>query len=144
MVISSKPDTTMRHFLATAKAFTDPTRVRVIFALCAEELCVCELCDALGVVQSTLSTHLQYLRQADLVRTRNDAKWVYYSLKEEFARVVAALFKLHRTELEADAQLKTDAARLRKRLALRDDGACCFGFAAKKPVPRRRRSTAKA
>jgi len=130
----------MRNLLLSTKAFADPTRVRVIFALRDDELCVCELCDALGVVQSTLSTHLQYLRQADLVRTRNDGKWVYYRLTDEFARVAEALYKLHRAEIEADPQFRSDAARLKKRVALRDEGSCCLGFSAKKPATPRPRS----
>jgi ArsR family transcriptional regulator len=127
----------MRQLLTTTRAFADPTRVRVIFALREEELCVCELCDALDVVQSTLSTHLQYLRQAGLVRTRHEGKWVYYALTKEFARVAGALFRLHSVELDANSQLSRDATRLKKRLALRDDGSCCRGFASK-PVTRRR------
>lgn len=127
----------MQQLLATTKAFADPTRVRVICALREEELCVCELCDALDVVQSTLSTHLQYLRQARLVRTRNEGKWVYYALTKEFARVAEALLRLHRAELDADPLLSRDATRLRRRLALRDDGSCCRGFV-RKPAARRR------
>ncbi len=117
----------MRNLLATTKAFADPTRVRVIFALRGKELCVSELCDALHLVQSTLSTHLQYLRQADLVQTRNRGKWIYYALTKKFARVASALFRLHRVELEADARLLRDAARLKKRLSLRESGSCCRG-----------------
>ena len=128
----------MRKLLAATKAFSDPTRIRVILALRHEELCVCELCDALDVVQSTLSTHLQYLRQAGLVQTRNEGKWVYYALTKDFARVATSLCKLHQQELEADAQLRSDAANLKKRLALRDEGSCCLGFNSK-PAPRRSR-----
>lgn len=136
IVISLSPDTTMQRLLATTKAFADPTRIRVILALREEELCVCELCDALDVLQSTLSTHLQYLRQAGLVQTRNEGKWVYYALTREFARVAEALFRLHSAELDADPQLSRDSARLTKRLAQRDDGSCCRGFVSK-AAPRR-------
>jgi len=118
----------MRQLLIATKAFAEPTRVRIISALRDGELCVCELCDALDVAQSTLSTHLQYLRQTGLVQTRNEGKWVYYALTKEFARVAKMLFRLHSTELEADPQLSRDAARLKKRLGLRDEGSCCRGF----------------
>jgi ArsR family transcriptional regulator len=127
----------MRQLLAATKAFAEPTRVRVVFALREEELCVCELCDALDLVQSTLSTHLQYLRQTGLVQTRNEGKWVYYALTKEFARVADALCRLHSAELETDPQLSRDAARLKKRLALREGDSCCRGFASK-AAPRRR------
>ena len=133
----------MRQFLAATKAFTEPTRIRVISALRQGELCVCELCDALSVVQSTLSTHLQYLRQAGLVDTRQDGKWVYYSLSKEFAHMADALWKLHRAELENDPQLRRDAAFLKKRLALREEGSCCLGFVTKRPAARRRVAAAK-
>ena len=134
----------MRNLLAATKAFADPTRIRVISALQGRELCVCELCDVLGVVQSTLSTHLQYLRQCGLTETRNDGKWIYYRLSKSFARVADALFKLHRAELRADAGLRADAARLKKRLTLRDEGSCCLGFAKQSPAARTRRPSAKA
>jgi len=133
-IISVYPDTTMRQLLAASRAFAEPTRLRVISALRDGELCVCELCDALDVAQSTLSTHLQYLRQTGLVQTRNEGRWVYYALTREFARVARALFRLHSAELEADPQLSRDAARLKKRLALRDEGSCCRGFVSR-PAP---------
>ncbi len=124
----------MRTLLAATKAFSDPTRVRVILALRQHELCVCEICDALGVVQSTLSTHLQYLRQTGLVVTRNDGKWVYYALTREFSRVAKALVKLHKVEIDADPQLRRDARKLAKRLALRAADACCVGFPSRAPA----------
>lgn len=133
----------MRQFLAATKAFTEPTRVRVIRALRRGELCVCELCDALSVVQSTLSTHLQYLRQTGLVETRQDGKWVYYRLSKAFARMAAALWNLHRAELEDDRQLNKDEARLKRRLALREEGSCCLGFAPRRAPVRHRNTTRK-
>jgi len=60
----------VRDLVAIAKAFADLTRVRILAAVRHRELCVCELCDALGVTQSTLSTHLQVIRDAGLVQTR--------------------------------------------------------------------------
>ncbi len=142
-LISLFPDTTMRPLLAATKAFSDPTRIRVIAALRSGELCVCELCDVLGVVQSTLSTHLQYLRNTGLVETRNDGKWVYYSLTKELARVADALFKIYRSDLEQDALLGKDAEQLEKRLALRKKDNCCLGSKPKQPAARRRNVTAR-
>jgi ArsR family transcriptional regulator len=133
---------TMQQLLASAKAFSEPTRVRLIWALRSRELCVCELCDALDVAQSTLSTHLQYLRQTGLVKTRQDGKWVYYELTRDFRQVAKAFFKLHGEEVEADPRLRKDASRLESRLQQRDDGACCVGFS--QPSPKRRQRPASA
>lgn len=119
------------RLLSAAKALADRTRVRVLTALRQEELCVCELCDALGVTQSTLSTHLQVVKDAGLVRTRREGKWVYYALTPDAARLTSTLFRLYEADLCNDRKLSVDAQRLTKRLAERSDGACCRGFASK-------------
>lgn len=61
-------------------ALSDPLRIRVIDLLRQHELCVCDLCEHLGVSQSKLSFHLKTLREAELVRARQDGRWIYYSL----------------------------------------------------------------
>ena len=119
----------MVELVLAAKALADPTRVRVLAALREGELCVCELSDALEVTQSTLSTHLQVIREADLVRTRKEGKWVYYALKPEAKRLLKGVFGFFADGLETDSLLRRDAGRLQKRLAEREDGACCRGFA---------------
>ncbi|MUL37143.1 ArsR/SmtB family transcription factor [Gloeocapsopsis dulcis] len=61
-------------------ALSDSLRVNVIELLRDRELCVCELCDVLGVTQSKLSFHLKTLKEAGLVRSRQEGRWIYYSL----------------------------------------------------------------
>ncbi|MEC4812446.1 MAG: metalloregulator ArsR/SmtB family transcription factor [Scytonema sp. PMC 1069.18] len=61
-------------------ALSDPLRVRVLELLRDHELCVCDLCDALGVTQSKLSFHLKTLKEAGLVCSRQEGRWIYYSL----------------------------------------------------------------
>jgi ArsR family transcriptional regulator, arsenate/arsenite/antimonite-responsive transcriptional repressor len=61
-------------------ALSDPLRVKVLELLRERELCVCELCDKLEVPQSKLSFHLKALKEAKLVRTRQEHRWIYYSL----------------------------------------------------------------
>jgi ArsR family transcriptional regulator len=41
---------------------------------------VCDLCDRLNVTQSKLSFHLKALKDAALVRSRQEGRWIYYSL----------------------------------------------------------------
>ncbi|MEB3358547.1 MAG: metalloregulator ArsR/SmtB family transcription factor [Synechococcales bacterium] len=62
------------------KALSDPLRLQVLDLLREQELCVCDLCDRLEVRQSKLSFHLKALKEAGLLRSRQDGKWVYYSL----------------------------------------------------------------
>ncbi len=127
----------MTDLVLAAKALADPTRVRILVALRRGELCVCELSDALQVTQSTLSTHLQVIRDASLVRTRREGKWVYYALRSDKKQLVGKLFGFFESELKNDAQLRADGQRLAERLDQREDGACCRGYA----TPRRKRTT---
>lgn len=118
----------MNGLTSFAKAFADPTRVRILVALHGGELCVCELCDGLEIAQPNLSTHLQIIRQAALVTTRKDGKWVYYGLEPDQAFLVESLLTHYQGALRADKRLQRDAARLAQRLGLREQGRCVRGF----------------
>ena len=62
------------------RALADPLRLQIIELLRSQELCVCELCDKLEVSQSKLSFHLKNLKEADLVDSRQEGRWMYYRL----------------------------------------------------------------
>lgn len=65
------------------KVFGDPTRLRIISALCKSEMCVCDIAKLLGMTQSAISHQLRVLKQARLVTTRRDGKTIFYSLCDE-------------------------------------------------------------
>lgn len=65
------------------KAFGDSTRIKILYALCEEEMCVCDLAVLLGVTQSALSHQLRLLKTLRLVKFRRQGKVVYYSLDDE-------------------------------------------------------------
>ncbi len=67
----------------TFRVLGDPTRVKIVFALAHEELCVCDLATIVGASQSAVSHSLRALRQMDLVRYRKEGKIAYYSLDDE-------------------------------------------------------------
>lgn len=56
------------------KVVADPNRLRILLLLKAEELSVAELQEILGMGQSTISTHLSQLKQAELVEDRRIGK----------------------------------------------------------------------
>jgi ArsR family transcriptional regulator len=64
------------------KAFADETRLRILNLLSDGELCVCDLMAILKVPQPKVSRHLAYLRRHDLVNTKRDGQWIYYSLSK--------------------------------------------------------------
>lgn len=61
-------------------ALADPTRVRLLQALSARELCVCDLSLVLGLKQPAVSQHLRVLRGQRIVRYRKEGRVAYYSL----------------------------------------------------------------
>ena len=122
----------MRELVAIAGALADPTRVRIVAALRRGELCVCELVDALGISQSSLSSHLQVCRQAGVVTTRKESRWIYYSLSTRYGPLIERIFTELRT-VASDEQLRSDAMRLKKRLQMRQGGRCVVGFGQLKP-----------
>jgi DNA-binding transcriptional ArsR family regulator len=71
------------------KLLGDPTRLRILHALSAEELCVCDLAALLDSSPSAVSHQLRLLRSARLVRFRKSGKMVYYTLDEP--RILALL-----------------------------------------------------
>jgi ArsR family transcriptional regulator, arsenate/arsenite/antimonite-responsive transcriptional repressor len=62
------------------RALADPLRIQIIELLRDQELCVCELCEKIDVSQSKLSFHLKNLKEANLVNSRQEGRWIYYSL----------------------------------------------------------------
>ncbi len=71
------------------KALSDPARVRIIYALADEEMCVCEIMEILQMQQTTVSHHLKVLKYAQIITDRKSGKWVNYSLVDK--KVLEAL-----------------------------------------------------
>ncbi len=66
---------------ALFQTLSDPTRLRILALLAArDELCVCDLTQALKLSQPMISRHLAQLRSAELVRDRRDGIWIHYRL----------------------------------------------------------------
>ncbi len=104
----------------TFRAFSDPTRLRILHLLRGGELCVCDLVEVLGVPQPKASRHLAYLRKAGLVLARKQGLWSYYSL-------APARDALHERLLDCLTSCFQDVPELAKdarRLAVRQ-GVCC-------------------
>ena len=76
---------------ATFRILGDRTRLGILGALSAGELCVCDICETLGMSQSAVSHQLRLLRETRLVKNRREGKNVFYSLDDDH---VKALFNL--------------------------------------------------
>ena len=65
------------------KALGDENRVQIIKMLSAGELCACKILDAFNITQPTLSHHMKTLTDCNLVNSRKEGKWTYYSINCE-------------------------------------------------------------
>ncbi len=64
-------------------ALADPTRLRILTALTAGELCVCDLAEVTGVSASAVSHQLRVLRDRDLVTFTRVGRQAIYRLSDE-------------------------------------------------------------
>ena len=74
---------TLAHGFA---ALADAARLRLISLLASAEggeVCVCDLTDAVGKSQPTVSHHLKVLLEAGLVRFERRGRWAWYSVVPE-------------------------------------------------------------
>ncbi len=67
---------------ALFKAMGDPNRLRLLWALTGEEMCVCDLARFIGVTESAVSHQLRLLRQLHLVANRREGPVLYYRLDD--------------------------------------------------------------
>lgn len=70
------------------KLFGDATRIRILFALGAAELCVGDIAAILDMKHSAVSHQLRTLNRSRLVKSRKAGKKVYYSLNDRHIRNV--------------------------------------------------------
>jgi ArsR family transcriptional regulator len=80
----------MKEFIKVMKALSDPNRVKLVKMLQHKVMCVCEIREALGVAQPTVSKHLKVLENAGLVGSNKDGLWVNYHLTDGVSSPYAA------------------------------------------------------
>ncbi len=70
------------------KILGDNTRVKILFALDHNEMCVCDIANVLNMTKSSISHQLSYLKDLNIVKSRKSGKEVYYSLDDEHVKEV--------------------------------------------------------
>lgn len=66
------------------KALADPARLMIVSMLAnADEVCVCDLTEPLGLSQPTVSHHIKQLREAGFITSERRGKWIYHRLAPE-------------------------------------------------------------
>lgn len=80
------------------KVFGDPTRIKILFALRQNEICVCDIAKLLDMTPSAISHQLRVLKQAKLVKNRRQGKVIFYSLDDNHIELILKLGLEHVVE----------------------------------------------
>lgn len=116
----------MNDLIDITKALSDPNRIRALMMLAGGELCVCQIIEMLGLAPSTVSKHMSILRQAGLVQTRKEARWIYYRLTGRSGPMAHEITGWIAKHLKNDKQILDDAKQLKRiqKLSKQQLGQC--------------------
>ncbi len=117
----------MEEYLKIVKSVAEKNRLRIIALLrwVQDEVCVCEMVDALGECQYNVSRHLKVLQEAGLIVGRKKGKWIYYRLNDGNVPFRQKLLQaINHISSETSNE---DLQRLRQRLAIRVNNECVVG-----------------
>jgi ubiquinone/menaquinone biosynthesis C-methylase UbiE/DNA-binding HxlR family transcriptional regulator len=114
----------MPSITKTLRMLADPNRLRILLLLKDEELSVAELQEILAMGQSTISTHLSQLKQAELVEDRRTGKNSLYRMTGSAdGNLLTELLDRAKTEIPESA---ADQAAMRRVLKKRQDKMRAF------------------
>ncbi|WP_066851370.1 ArsR/SmtB family transcription factor [Halodesulfovibrio spirochaetisodalis] len=93
----------MHDFIKLTKAFSDPTRVRILGLLLEGELCVCNIVEVTEFAQPTISRHLKQCTDAGLTFARKAGGWTHYRLATDSTeKYIAEFISLLKQAVETD------------------------------------------
>ncbi len=98
----------MKETLAVAKALADENRLRIIMMVKDKEVCVCQIVEVLGNATSTVSKHLSILKNAGLLESYKQGRWIYYQLPVHPSPTVSKALNWVMDSLEDSAAVEKD------------------------------------
>ncbi|MCX5793889.1 MAG: metalloregulator ArsR/SmtB family transcription factor [Elusimicrobia bacterium] len=118
-------DQALNEFMAVSKALADATRVRILALLADRPLCVCQITEIVALSPSTISKHLSILRQARLIETEKEGRWIHCRLTEaERGHPAAVARSWVASAVAGSSRLKEDRQRLRAILRIEPEEIC--------------------
>ena len=95
-VFEQQPDDEILYDLAELfKVFGDSTRIKILYSMFENELCVNDIARLLNLSQSSVSHQLRILKTSKLVKFRREGKSIYYSLDDEHVRSIISMGMEH-------------------------------------------------
>ncbi len=113
--------------LNITKALSDENRVRALMMLCGGELCVCQIIEMLSLAPSTVSKHMSILKQAGLVQTRKEGRWIYYRLVDSDSQIADGIIIWLKNNLKDTQRVLEDIEQLGRTQKKSKDELCeCY------------------
>lgn len=106
------------------KALSDPNRVRALYALQRQALCVCQIVELLRLAPSTVSKHMSILANAGLVESSKRGRWVYYRQADPNDSQVGRVLGLLPDLVQKEDLIKDDHKVLARILTLDPETLC--------------------
>ena len=84
----------MEIFLKTISSLNDETRIKILhFININGEVCVCDIENSFGMIQSRISRHLKILKDAGFLKVDRKGRWAYYSVRKPLDQFRQSILK---------------------------------------------------
>lgn len=94
--LKNRPDeVTLLKLSEVFKLIGDLTRIKILWCLDNNEMCVCDIANTLEMTKSAISHQLNILRKNNLVKYRKQGKEVYYTLDDDHVKEIFELTLAH-------------------------------------------------
>lgn len=108
----NQPSSPIDELTRVSAALADPSRVRLLAACLDRERCVCQLVALIDLSNASISKHLGQLRDAGLLESRREGRWVHYRLPDAPEPIVARAIATVRAHALQDELIEQDRATL--------------------------------
>ena len=120
----------MEELLNFLKCIADENRIKILKLLLDGQYCVCQLQELLDKSQSSVSQHLSYFKDLNLLKEDKNGKWIYYTIdRSVYDSYLARLISLKASSLiDLDlAELKNGIDNLDTAAEIKSGskGGCC-------------------
>lgn len=130
----------IKELTQIANALSDPNRIRLLAACLDTERCVCQLVELIELSNASISKHLSALKQAGLLASRKDGRWVHYATPESPSPAAVSGLRFVRDHALHDETITADKAKLKQidqiepaELAKSQRTGCCINWICCKP-----------
>lgn len=90
---NSKNDIKIEKSVDLLKAISEPNRIRILYTLSKDKVCVCELADIVGIPQNLMSFHLKTLHDVGILEKTREGNNIYYVIKDNWKNKIENIFQ---------------------------------------------------